>query len=154
MAKYQFGFIGTGNMGGALAAAVCRRTAPEGVVLTNRTPGKAEALADKLGCAFSADNAAVARESRFLFLGVKPQMMAGMLEPLRPLFAARAARGERFVLCTTFAGAWLIRDRKDDSPVCLIFHGGRGMEKTRAMADVMRHALNAAVTQPARREKP
>ena len=61
---------------------------------------------------------------------------------------------ERFVLRTTFAGAWVIRDQKDDSPVCLIFHGGRGMEKTRAMADVMLHALNAAVSQSVRREKP
>ena len=101
MAKYQFGFIGTGNMGGALAAAVCRRTAPEGVVLTNRTPGKAEALADKLGCAFSADNAAVARESRFLFLGVKPQMMAGMLAGIAPVLRERT---DRFVLVTMAAG--------------------------------------------------
>ena len=44
-----FGFIGTGNMGGALAEAVCRRLSPDGVMLSNRTRAKAEALAAKTG---------------------------------------------------------------------------------------------------------
>lgn len=53
---------------------------------------------------------------------------------------------QRFVLLTTVGGAWVIRDTQDGSPVCVVlFHGGRGMKKTRAMADVMLDALNAAV---------
>lgn len=52
---------------------------------------------------------------------------------------------QRFVLLTTVGGAWVIRDTRDGSPVCVLFHGGRGMKKTRAMADVMLDALNAAV---------
>ncbi len=40
-----YGFIGAGNMGGALARAVCRTAEPDEVFLANRTPEKAEALA-------------------------------------------------------------------------------------------------------------
>ena len=39
------GFIGCGNMGGAMARAVCRVADPAGVVLANRPPAKAQALA-------------------------------------------------------------------------------------------------------------
>lgn len=42
---YTFGFIGAGNMGGALARAACRWR-PEQVVLTDRTLDKAVALAE------------------------------------------------------------------------------------------------------------
>ena len=52
---------------------------------------------------------------------------------------------QRFVLLPTVGGAWGIRDTQDGSRVCVLFHGGRGIKKTRAMADVMLDALNAAV---------
>lgn len=42
------GFIGTGNMGAALARAVCKTVPPQQVLLANRTPAKAEALAEEL----------------------------------------------------------------------------------------------------------
>ena len=44
-----YGFIGTGNMGGALAQALARAVSPTDIYLNNRTPAKAEALADALG---------------------------------------------------------------------------------------------------------
>ena len=53
-----FGFLGTGNMGGALARAVCRRVPAGDVVLSNRTAAKAEALAEELGCRTAANTAA------------------------------------------------------------------------------------------------
>ena len=46
------GFLGCGNMGGAIARAVCKATDPQNVYLANRTAAKAEALAAALGCAF------------------------------------------------------------------------------------------------------
>jgi pyrroline-5-carboxylate reductase len=49
---YTLGFIGTGNMGGALAAAAAKATAPAGILLANRTEAKAKALAEALGCAW------------------------------------------------------------------------------------------------------
>lgn len=95
-----FGFIGTGNMGGALARALCRRIPGEQVLLANRTPEKAAALAAELGCRTS-DNITVAEQADYIFLGVKPQMMAGMLADLAP---ALAKRQTRFVLVTMAAG--------------------------------------------------
>ena len=45
-----FGFIGTGNMGSALARAAVKEITPANVWLSNRTHAKAEALAAELGC--------------------------------------------------------------------------------------------------------
>ena len=44
------GFLGCGNMGGAIARAVCKAADPQNVWLANRTAAKAEALAAELGC--------------------------------------------------------------------------------------------------------
>ena len=44
---YEFGFIGTGNMGGALAQALCQTVSPDRVLLANRTAAKAEVLAGR-----------------------------------------------------------------------------------------------------------
>jgi len=98
MTKYLFGFLGTGNMGGALARAARKSTAS--VVLSNRTAAKAGALAAEIGCD-AADNATVAREAKYIFLGVKPQMMAGLLGEIAPVLAARE---DRFLLVTMAAG--------------------------------------------------
>lgn len=83
-----FGFIGTGNMGGALAKAAAKALAPEELLLSNKTFAKAQALAEALGCkALSVE--AVAREAELLFLGVKPHMMADLLASIAPVLAAR-----------------------------------------------------------------
>ena len=95
-----YGFLGTGNMGGALASAVAKKTSPASVLLANRTRAKAEALAVKLGCAV-AENAEAAERANFLFLGVKPQ---GMRELLTSLSDVLGARNDRFVLVTMAAG--------------------------------------------------
>ena len=95
-----FGFIGTGNMGGALARAVCKGVPADQVFLANRTPEKAKALAAELACR-TADNTAIAEYADFIFLGVKPQMMADMLSDIAPVLAERETR---FVLVTMAAG--------------------------------------------------
>ena len=107
MAEHQpiFGFIGTGNMGGALARAARKRLSGEELLLTNRTASKAEALARELGCR-AVDNATAAGQADYLFLGVKPQMMAGMLSELATVLAARK---DRFVLVTMAAGLSIAR---------------------------------------------
>lgn len=100
-----FGFIGTGNMGGALARAARRQLAGGELLLANRTREKAEALARELGCAV-ADGGQVAAQARYIFLGVKPQMMEGLLAELAPVLAARQ---DRFVLVTMAAGLTMDR---------------------------------------------
>lgn len=100
-----FGFIGAGNMGGALARAACRRLPGGQVLLANRTAEKAQALARELGCR-TADNAAVAENADFIFLGVKPQMMADLLADIGPVLAGRQTR---FILVTMAAGLTIAR---------------------------------------------
>ena len=100
-----FGFIGTGNMGGALARAARKRLDGEEILLANRTAAKAEALAKELGCR-AADNAAVAAKADYIFLGVKPYLVAGLMEEIGPVLAARKGR---FVL-VSMAAALTISD--------------------------------------------
>lgn len=103
-----FGFIGTGNMGGALARAARKRLDGGHLLLANRTAAKAEALAKELDCR-AADNAAVAREADFIFLGVKPPYMADLLADIGPVLAARK---DRFVL-VSMAAALTIPDLRE-----------------------------------------
>ena len=98
-----FGFIGTGNMGGALAEAVCRRLSPDEVMLSNRTRAKAEALAAKTGGRV-ATNEEIASSCRYIFLGVKPQGMRELFAEISPVLRARAATGGRFILVSMAAG--------------------------------------------------
>lgn len=100
MAAYQLGFIGTGNMGGALVEAVCKVVDPATVLLSNRTRAKAQALANRFGCHVGT-NEEVAAQCAYIFLGVKPQMMADTLAPLRETLLFRK---EPFVLVSMAAG--------------------------------------------------
>ncbi len=84
--SYLFGFIGTGNMGSALARAARRAT--DSIILSNRTEQKARDLAMEIGAA-SGSVRQVAMSSRYLFLGVKPQMMRALLQEIAEVLADR-----------------------------------------------------------------
>ncbi len=94
------GFIGTGNMGAAIARATAKSSARPRLLLANRSPEKALRLAEELG-AETADNRRVAAEADWLFLGVKPQMLAEMLDGIRDVLDARE---DRFVTVSMCAG--------------------------------------------------
>ena len=98
MSTYQLGFIGTGNMGGALAQAAAKSGA--GMLLSNRTADKAVRLAAELGCA-AGTNLEVAEGCKYIFLGVKPQMLQALLAELK---APLSARTDRPVLVSMAAG--------------------------------------------------
>ena len=100
-----FGFIGTGNMGSALARAAAQSLLGEEILLSNRTPEKAEALARELGCK-AASVEETAKNSRFLFLGAKPQGLAALMEQIVP-FLPRDA-----VLVSMAAGVEMCRIRQ------------------------------------------
>lgn len=98
MSTYELGFIGTGNMGGALARAAAK--SGERMLLSNRTAEKASRLAAELGCA-AGTNQEIAETCRFIFLGVKPQLLPALLAELN---APLAARKDRLVLVSMAAG--------------------------------------------------
>ena len=83
-----YGFIGTGNMGGALARALVKTVSPTDIFLNNRTMARAEALAAELG-AHCADAETIASSCGCIFLGVKPHLLPGVLAQLRPTLTAR-----------------------------------------------------------------
>ena len=80
----KYGFIGCGNMGGAIAKALSSKT--KDIMLSDYFPEKAAALAEELGCAHG-DNETVVRTCDRIFLAVKPQVMADVLTPLQGAFA-------------------------------------------------------------------
>ena len=93
----KYGFIGCGNMGGAIARALSKTT--NEIMICDRS-GKAKALADALGCRRAAVSE-VAQQCSTIFLGVKPQVMGAMLQEIAPVLSARKSR---FVLVSMAAG--------------------------------------------------
>ena len=80
----QFGFIGCGNMGGALALALSKTVSAQNILLCDANAEKAADLAQKIG-ANVCDLASTVQASDFLFLGVKPQGFEGLFEAVRPM---------------------------------------------------------------------
>lgn len=80
--QYEIGFIGCGNMGGALCRAVAKSLPGAQIALCDAQSQKAEALAKELG-ATALDIHTLVRESRFVVLGVKPQMLADTVASIR-----------------------------------------------------------------------
>jgi len=81
----KYGFIGCGNMGGAIARALSKTT--KDIMISDRS-GKAKALAAELGYTYGCVSQVV-QECERIFLAVKPQMMESVMAPLQPLFAEK-----------------------------------------------------------------
>lgn len=142
----KFGFIGVGNMGGALAAAAARVLPGEEIAVSSRTMEKAQAVAARLNCR-AMTNRELAEQAQFLFLGVKPQIMAGMLAEIAPALA-----GRRDVVLVSMAAGLTMRTIQTmaggDFPVIRIMPNtpvavGKGL---------ISYAANDLVTEPALQE--
>lgn len=95
-----FGFIGTGNMGSALARSAAKALTPDQMLLSDSYAPVAEKVAQELGCkAVSVET--VAQSAGFVFLGVKPQVMQTMLSGIAPVLKQRT---DDFVLVSMAAG--------------------------------------------------
>ena len=142
-----FGFIGTGNMGGALARAVAKSVSPENIFLSDACSEKAAALAAQLGCT-SGSVEEIAKTCNFIFLGVKPQVMASMLSSIAP---ALDARRKKFVLVSMAAGVEIASLRQmlgHDYPIIRIMPNipasvGEGVILYDATENVPQDALTA-----------
>ena len=88
MKKYEAGFIGAGNMGGALALAAMKKVGGDKVAVACSSEESTAAKAAKLGCA-AAHAEEITANSRYVFLGVKPQMLRSVVQSLeKPLHEA------------------------------------------------------------------
>ena len=83
-----FGFIGIGNMGGAIAVAAAKAHDPGDIWVSAGHPERAAAFAREHGMVAST-NEDIARNCKFVVLGVKPQFMAQVLGALRPILEVR-----------------------------------------------------------------
>ncbi|MBQ1378235.1 MAG: pyrroline-5-carboxylate reductase [Lachnospiraceae bacterium] len=116
--SYKAGFIGCGNMGGALIRASVRTTDPGKICVTDQFMEKAQELSAACGVqAVSIETAA--ETSSFIFLGVKPQHMEHMLSQIREILENRE---DRFVLVTMAAGLTMekIRSFSGNYPIIRI----------------------------------
>ena len=147
------GFIGAGNMGGALATAAARAVGGACLRIADANAEKAATLAAAIGAAV-ADNAAVAAGCDYIFLGVKPQMMKDMLTDLAPHLTAKP------VLITMAAGLTTqqIRSWAGDCPVIRIMPNtpvavGEGMTLYAVTPDVTAPQLEGFVAMMAQSGK-
>lgn len=97
---YKYGFIGCGNMGGALVRAVAKNVMGSDILVSDNDNSKIENLSKECGV-IGSDNKTIASECRYIFLGVKPQMMNEMLCGIKDILAKRE---DGFVLVTMAAG--------------------------------------------------
>lgn len=87
--KYTLGFIGCGNMGGALAQAAAKTIDGKKIALCDFDKAKVE----KYQAAFGASAATaqeIAKESEFVVLAVKPQMMQDAISEFSQTLSARS----------------------------------------------------------------
>ncbi len=83
---YKAGFIGAGNMGGALASAVYK--VAQDIAVCDFDKAKTDALAASMPSIAVVDADTVAKESRFVFLGVKPDAIGKVAEKIAPALSA------------------------------------------------------------------
>ncbi len=81
-----FGFIGCGNMGGALIEAVAKSISPEFIYITDQNKEKEKALACHLGVK-GASVKEIIESCDYVFLGVKPQVFGELFAELAPMLA-------------------------------------------------------------------
>ncbi len=97
----KIGFIGCGNMGGTLAKAAAK-TAHE-IHLSDYSEEKLKAVTQELN-ATASTNEEIAKNCDMIFLGVKPQVLGEVLEPLKDIFKTR---NTPFTLVSMAAGVTL-----------------------------------------------
>lgn len=96
----KYGFIGAGNMGGALAKAVARKVKGENVMITDLDTNKVEALCKETGAKYG-NIESVVDFADYLFIGVKPQGLASLFDVLAPVLEKK---NDRIILVSMCAG--------------------------------------------------
>lgn len=84
---YKFGFIGAGNMGGALLTAAAKNNTDMKIAVFDVFSDKADEYAKEYKNVESVSLKQTVTQSEFLFIGVKPQMAKALFDDVAPLFA-------------------------------------------------------------------
>ena len=94
------GFIGCGNMGGALIKAAAKSIDAKDIYIYDRAAEKADALEKSLGVV-SSDEKKVVQDAKYIFLGVKPQVLKEAVGEIKDTLKERK---DRFVIVSMAAG--------------------------------------------------
>lgn len=105
--RYTLGFIGCGNMGGALARVAVKSLPAEKIAVCDKHEEKTRPLANDYGVKIE-NLQTIAKESKFIVLGVKPQGMEQTLVSLSDIVKNRDD-----VVLVTMAAATEIRKIRD-----------------------------------------
>ncbi len=84
---YNFGFIGAGNMGGALLTAAAKNNPDIKISVFDIFADKAKEYADKYENVTVTALDTLIKESEYVFIGVKPQMACELFADISPLFS-------------------------------------------------------------------
>ncbi len=84
----KIGFIGVGNMGSAIMKGVVKTVDKSCVYIADNNDSFVQKYADELGV-IASDNQEIAKECNYIFLGVKPQVICGVLEDIAKSFKNR-----------------------------------------------------------------
>lgn len=96
----RIGFLGCGNMGGALAKAALKSVGAENIFVFDVDTKKIKAFADEYDVNV-ADAEYIVTNCDYVFLGVKPQMLKNLFEKIAPVIEERTTD---FVLVSMAAG--------------------------------------------------
>lgn len=81
--RYQFGFIGMGNMGFAILKGLLKCYNPDDITFSARNKEKMENVAARTGVEFAAGNSACAASAKYVVLAVKPQQFDTVIAGIR-----------------------------------------------------------------------
>ena len=138
-------FVGGGNMGGALIRGLIARGLPASHISVGEAhQTRRLALADELGVHVTADNREAVTGADVVVLAVKPQDMAGTVQPLADVFAQRAplvlsiAAGIRVADIEGWAGPGISVVRAMPNRPALNGAGATGMYAPASLSDTHR----------------
>jgi len=100
----KISFIGSGNMGFALMKAALKTVCAEDVFITDADLEKARNAASSIGVNVLNSNTEAAENSDFIFLAVKPQVLAQVLSEISPVVKKRQGK----VILVSMAAGWSI----------------------------------------------
>ena len=100
MSKYQFGFIGCGNMGGALALAASEVISCEKLAVCDTDSQKTKVFTNA-NKATAVDLQTILTDCKYIFLAIKPQGFSSLFETVAPILAERT---DEYVLVSMAAG--------------------------------------------------
>ncbi len=99
--KYELGFIGAGNMGGAVLEAAAKKIDGSKIAVYTKSGAGAKKYNELLGCHMAQSATEIAKDSKYVIIGVKPHIIPSVAEEIAPVLAERK---DNFVLMSMAGG--------------------------------------------------